>query len=86
MSNNWLPKQVGGVSLQKPVEVHVSICVPFRENPSLQEKKHWEPKVSSSTGWEQFTDRDEAKTGMASHCKAEEQIGYKSNDEYQGFR
>lgn len=82
MSNIWLPKQVGGASLQKPVEVHVSVCVPFRENPFWQEKKHWEPNLSSSTGWEQFTDRDGGKTRMASHCKAEEQIGYKSNNEY----
>lgn len=47
--------------------------MPFRENPSLQEKKHWEPKLKFSTGWEQFTDRGEGKTWMASHGMAEEQ-------------
>lgn len=75
--------QVGGVSVQKPVEVHVTVCVPFRENPSLQEKKHWEPKLKFCTGWEQFMERDEGRMRMASHCMAAEQKGYKTRDDYQ---
>lgn len=79
---------VGGVSFQKPVEVHVTVCEPFRENPSLQEKKHREPKLRllCSTGWEQLTDRDGRRTRMAWHCMAAEQSGYKTKDGAQGFQ
>lgn len=61
----------------------MSVWEPFRENPSLQAKKHWEPNLSSSAGWEQFTDRDGGRRRMASHCKAEERWGVRAVMEIQ---
>lgn len=56
-----LPLQLGRLPFQNPVEEQESTSVPFREYPSLQVKRHWEPKLSLPRGWEQFMDRTKDK-------------------------
>lgn len=77
LTKNYLPVQLGRLSLQNPVEEQNSIFVPFRENPSLQVKRHFEPKLKCPRGWEQFIDRGNDKARMALHCTAEMWKGYK---------
>lgn len=62
-----LPVHLDRLSFQTPVEEQNSTPVPFRENPSLQVKRHWEPKLKFPRGWEQFIDRGEGKARMALH-------------------
>ncbi|TNN42182.1 hypothetical protein EYF80_047644 [Liparis tanakae] len=69
-TNIHVPVQFGRLSFQNPEEEQSSTSVPFRENPSSQEKRHRELKLKFPRGWEQFMDRDSDKARMASHWTA----------------